>query len=241
MENPFTADSFFGGRLLVKQPQKGYRFSIDAVLLAWYSRPTPGDTVLDLGTGCGIIPMILAFRHGGIHIHGLEIQANLGKLAQENVKQNGLQQRITIHTMDMRALPPKTISAPVDLIVSNPPYRRMNSGRLNPDSQRAVARHEIEINLAQLIGTVKRFLRTAGRFMAIYPAERMADMLVQLRTDGIEPKQIRMIHSRSGAEAKRFLVEAVKGARPGIKVAPSLLIYQKDGTYTDEVERMFAP
>jgi tRNA1Val (adenine37-N6)-methyltransferase len=239
MGETLTKDTFFDGLLGVNQSRDGYRFSIDSVLLAWHSRPAVGDIVLDLGTGCGIIPMILALRYPEIIVHGVEIQETLGRLAKENIDRNNLQGRIQIHLLDMLDLTFKMVSAPVDLIVTNPPYRRIHSGRVNPDNQRAVARHEIKINLADLIGTAKRLLRTAGRFMAIYPAERLVDMLNQLRICGLEPKYIRMIHSRAADAAKLFLVEATKGGRPGMKIDRNLVIYQPDGNYTDEVANMF--
>ena len=233
-----TTDTFFNGRLQVKQNRSGYRFSIDAVLLASHIRLRPGDKVLDLGTGCGIIPLILACQHKKIKIYGIEIQKELAEIALGNVKKNHMEDQITILCCDMKELKHDMVSGPVDLIVCNPPYRKAMSGRVNPDQQKAVARHEIKVNLNDVIETARRMLQTSGRFVMIYPAQRMIDMLTQMRSKGIEPKFFRMIYSDSSSEAKLILVEGIKGGRPGTKIGPPLLIYQKDGSYTDEVKRM---
>jgi tRNA1Val (adenine37-N6)-methyltransferase len=236
-----TADSFFNGRIQVKQDRSGYRFSIDAVLLASHARPGPEDTVLDLGTGCGIIPMILAYRNPGIQVYGVEVQTDLADIATLNITENGLDDQITVLCMDMKALTLEMTSGPVDLVVSNPPFRKAESGRINPNRQRAVARHEIKATLHDVVETGRRMLRTGGRFVMVYLAERMTDILTQMRTAGIEPKSIRSIHSGIDTAAKLVLVEGKKGGRAGIKIAPPLIIYRKKGGYTDEIEKMFIP
>jgi tRNA1Val (adenine37-N6)-methyltransferase len=236
-----TTDTFFDGKIQVKQSRTGYRFSIDSVLLAFHADPRPGDKVLDLGAGCGIISLILACRAPEIRIFAVELQRELSGLAGANVNQNQLRDRIQVIHMDMRLLKPGITAGPVDLIVCNPPYRRPGSGRLNPVEQRAVARHEIKVTLNDILGTTRRMLRTAGRFVAIYTVERMADILVRMRSEHIEPKFMRMIHSTQDTDAKLVLIEGVKDGKPGLKVAPSLIIYDKNGDYTKEVQPMFEP
>ena len=239
--NPLTADTFFNGRIRVKQNRAGYRFSIDAVLIAGLTIPSPDDTVLDLGTGCGIIPLILAYRHPKIKVYGIEVQQQLADLAIINVEENRMKDRITIHCMDMKKLKHDMMSGPVDLVVSNPPYRKAESGRINPDQQRAVARHEIKATLSDVVETAQRMLRTAGRFVTVYPAERMADILIQMRSAGLEPKSLRTVHSDRHTDAKLIIVEGKKGGRPGLKIGSPVIIYRKDGSYTDEVKEMFKP
>jgi tRNA1Val (adenine37-N6)-methyltransferase len=148
---------------------------------------------------------------------------------------------ITILCKNMKELKNDMIFGPVDLIVSNPPYRKAESGRINPDMQRAVARHEIKVSLDDIIATVRRVLRTAGRFVTIYSAERITDLLSHLRSAGIEPKSLRMIHSGVKTVAKLVLVEGIKAGRPGLKIGPPLIIYDEKGSYTREVEEMFSP
>jgi tRNA1Val (adenine37-N6)-methyltransferase len=239
--NAYTTDTFFNGKIRITQDRAGYRFSIDAVLLAYFADPRSGDIVLDLGTGCGIIPLILAYRQPQIAIYGVEVQTELAGLAVSNVRENRLEDRITVFCTDMKLLRPAVTAGPVDLVVCNPPFRRQGSGRINPDAQRAVARHEIKANLGDIIQTSHRMLRTAGRLVLIYTAGRLTDILSRMRTDGIEPKFIRMIHSRQDTEAALTLIEGVKGGRPDLKIAPPLILYDKKNDYTDEVESMFRP
>jgi tRNA1Val (adenine37-N6)-methyltransferase len=236
-----TTDTFFNGKLHVTQDASGYRFSIDAIMLASQTDVRAGERVLDLGTGCGIIPLILAYRHPNIRVYGIEIQNDLTKLAVANVNENSMQDRITLICRDMRELKPDLIGGPVDVIVCNPPYRKPNSGRLNPDPQRAVARHELKVSLTDVLQTVRCMLRTAGRFVTIYTAERTAELLSQMRLDGIEPKFVRLIHSQADADAKLILVSGIKGARPGVKIGPPLIIYNAAGDYSAEVQKMFIP
>jgi tRNA1Val (adenine37-N6)-methyltransferase len=239
--NNLTCDSFFNGQLRIRQQQSGYRYSIDAVLLAYHARPRPGDRVLDLGTGCGIIPLIMAYRCPQITVYGIEVQKKLSDLARLNVSDNHMETQVTILRKDMKSLKSTMISGLVDLVVSNPPYRRTHSGRLNPDHQRAVARHEIAVTLSDLIATARRMLRTAGRFVTIYSAERSAELFALMRSARIEPKILRSIHSQWQSEAKLILVEGKKGARTGMRIESSLILYDEDGNYTDELERMFEP
>jgi len=236
-----TEDKFLNGRIRIKQSRHGYRFSIDAVIVADHAKPRTGDRVIDLGTGCGIIPVILACRFPDITIYGVEVQEELAEIAALNVEENDMAGRIVILCMDMKSLRHGTTSGPADLVVCNPPYRKAESGRVNPDDQRAVARHEIKVTLSEVVGAAGRMLNISGRFVTIYPAERMTDLLTQMRSADIEPKFIRMIHSRRNREAKLMLVEGRKGGGPGSKVGPPLIIYQKNGSYTGEVEKMFSP
>ena len=237
----FTTDSFFNGKIQVMQNRRGYRFSIDAVLLAYHAAPRAQEKVLDLGTGCGIISLIMASRYAGLEIYAVEVQTELADLADTNVHQNRLQDRIVVLCTDMKLLTLKMTSGPFDLIVSNPPYHRPGSGRINPDAQRAVARHEIKASLVDVLQTTRRMLRTAGRFVTIYTAERTTDILSQMRNENIEPKLLRMIHSNRDADAGLILIEGLKGGRPGLKVAPPLFVYDEKGDYTAEVQQMFEP
>jgi tRNA1Val (adenine37-N6)-methyltransferase len=143
--------------------------------------------------------------------------------------------------MDMRTLTPALIGGPADVVICNPPYRSSNSGRLNPDVQRAIARHELKVSLIDVLQTARRVLRTAGRFLTIYPAQRIAEVLSQMHLAGIEPKFMRTVHSRLGEEAILILVSGIKGANTGTTIGAPLIIYAKDGGYSTEVQQMFEP
>ena len=196
---------------------------------------------MDLGTGCGIIPLILGFRHNDIRIHAVEIQTDLAELASFNVTRNSMQDRVDVIRDDLRTLNAERFGGPVDWVVSNPPYRRPNSGRINPDSQRALARHEINVNMTELIDAAGRLLLTGGQFMTIYPAERLVELLTTMQSGGIAPKWLRTVHSQSGEQAKLVLVKGVKGGRNGLVVEAPLVIYSEDGAYSQEVDQMMQP
>lgn len=237
---PLTTDSFFDGAVCLRQQRRGYRFSIDAIILAGCLRPRRGDTVVDLGTGCGVIPILLAFRRPGVRVWGIEVQETLAGLAVENVRANGMERQITILGEDLRGLGADSFGGPVDWVVSNPPYWRSRSGRVNPDPQRALARHEITMTLPDLMAAVRRLLKTGGRFAAIYAADRITDLLYQMRSHHIEPKRLRSIHSDRQARARWVLVEGVRNGGPGVVLAPPLMVFDENGNYSQEVRGLMS-
>ncbi|MCF8037180.1 MAG: tRNA1(Val) (adenine(37)-N6)-methyltransferase [Desulfobacteraceae bacterium] len=238
----WTHDTFFRGRISVKQPPDGYRFSVDAVILGNLARLKPGDRILDLGTGCGVIPLILCYRNPELgRVFGVEIQPELAELAAVNTRENRMDDRITILERDVKSITPADTGGPVDAVVCNPPHFAPNSGRINPDSQKAVARHEIRITLPDLTAAAARMLTPGGRMVVIYPSERLVDLLNAMRRANIEPKELRMIHPGPNSQAQRVLVHATLGKNPGVKVGPPLYIRRDARSYTDELEAMFAP
>jgi tRNA1Val (adenine37-N6)-methyltransferase len=238
MESP-TTDTFFDGRLHIRQSRSGYRFSLDAVLLASSFEPRPGEKILDLGTGCGIVPLLVGFRHPDVRFWAVEVQKDLARLAAENAALNRMQNRIAVMRVDLKSLKPQQTCGPVDRVVCNPPYRRANSGRMNPVREKAIARHEIAVTLDDIVQTARRMLKTAGRLVLVHTAERLADIFPRLRSSGIEPKFLRTVHSTMVADARLILVEASKGARPGLTIRPPLVVFDADGEYTAEVAAMF--
>lgn len=235
-----TGDTLLGGRLTLCQPTDGYRFSIDAVLLAGFCRPGAEWRVIDLGTGCGVIALLLAFRHRTLRVCGVELQPDLAAMAAGNVLDNRMQERVQIvaaRMQDFRGA--HDFCLPVDLVVSNPPYRVAHSGRVNPEPQRAAARHEIHVNLMEVVACAARMLRHGGRFATIYPSERLGGLMATMQREGVEPKRVRMVHPRPGQGAGRVLAEGVKGARAGLAVEPPLYIAGgRTGRYSDEVIAM---
>lgn len=237
----YTEDTFFDGRIHVKQAENGYRFSLDAVILAWHVAPAANARVVDIGTGCGIIPLILACRHRTVTIEGLEIQPQLAALARENVTSNNMEHCITIHCEDIAQAVTKIPAGATDVVICNPPFRKSSAGRISPNPERAIARHEIKTTLTGIIAAARKLLRTSGELAAIYPASRLVDMISALRQAIIEPKLLRMIHSRADDPAKLFIIKGNKNGRPGITIPPPLIIYHNDGTYTSEAKKMFQP
>jgi tRNA1Val (adenine37-N6)-methyltransferase len=235
-----TADTFLNGRLRVAQSRPGYRFSIDSVLLAHFVRLCGTERVLDLGTGCGIIPLILAFRHPRLRVWGVELQPDLAVLAAANVCANRMQDRITVIQDDMRRLTPAATGGVMDVVICNPPFRRAGAGRLNPSAQRAAARHEIDIGLPEILKISRRMLKTRGRLVVVQAAERLAELIAHLRALGIEPKRLRTVHAEAASEAKMVLVEARPGGGTGLKILPPLCLKAGDSV-SAEVRDMLLP
>src|SRR4030042_2509992 len=162
-----SVDELMGGRLRLIQSKRGYRFSIDAVLLSQFVTVKPGDTVADLGTGCGIIGLILLLTRPVGSVFGLEIQPYLADLAVRNAVLNGFRNRMRVIVGDIRH--PPIAPRKMDLVICNPPYRKGLSGRINPDSEKAIARHEIMASLGDVLRTASEILRPKGRLAMIYP------------------------------------------------------------------------
>lgn len=236
----YTCDEFFNGNIKVLQPSKGYRFSIDSVILAGLSQPQKGATVLDLGTGCGIIPLLLAHRFPSLRLIGVELQPCLAALAKENIQRNGMQDRMSILCRDMRDLPPNSIGTTVDYIISNPPFRPVTSGRINPNPQKALAKHELAIDLPQLLTTARNLLRFGGKFITIYPSERLTDVMFQMRQKEIEPKRLHPIFTKKKKPAELVIIEGVRGGRTGIQELSSFVIYCSNGRYTNKMVQVLS-
>jgi tRNA1(Val) A37 N6-methylase TrmN6 len=239
MQDKLTRDTFFNGKLTVKQDGVGYRFSIDSVLLANSIQPKPGDRVVDLGTGCGIVPLIVAYHYPETTLFGIEIQEDLVHIARINVRDNGMTENIQIMCRKMQTAQPAMFQGPVDIVVSNPPFRKASSGRINPNRQRAIARHEIRVTILDVTKTASALLRTAGLFVVIYTSERLADLIQHMRSCSLEPKRVRFIHSKQDSESKLVMMTGTKQGKPGLKVGPPIVIYNPDGSYTEELESMF--
>jgi tRNA1Val (adenine37-N6)-methyltransferase len=176
---------------------------------------------VDLGTGCGVIPLSLLVSKPLKHIYCLEIQPELACQAMRNAKLNNLDDKMSVILGDMRN-PPLPVSS-ANVVVCNPPYRRKESGRINPDNQRAIARHEIHASLDDIIAASKYLLSTKGRLSLIYPAERLTDLIDKLRQAGFEPKKMRIIYPDMDSNAKLVLMEAWLGGKSGLTVLPPLL------------------
>lgn len=234
-----TKDSLFGGRLKIKQSRSGYRFSMDAVVIAKYANINIDDRVIDLGTGCGVISLILAHLHPDITVYGVEILKNQAEIAALNVRDNNLEKRVTILNQDIKTLSPHQTSGTVDVVICNPPHIEKACGRINFSDQLAVSRHEIKITLDEVIKAAKKMLCRSGRLIMVYPAERLVDLIDRMRSCDIEPKKMTVLYTKSGADAKRILMEGVKGGRPGIKINKPLIIHNADGTYTASAQRIF--
>lgn len=235
-----TLDELLNGRLRVFQKKRGYRFSVDAVLLASFVSLKSRSKAIDLGTGSGIVPLLLANRFLHVLWTGLEIQEDLARLAARSVALNNLQERINIVHGDARKI--KNLFPPhsFDAATFNPPYRKINSGRVNPDEERAIARHEIKGSLKVFLQAAGYLLKPAGKVFAIYPAKRMIELVACFRAASIEPKRMRFVFSDNQSDAAFVLAEGRTGSREELKIESSLFIYNENKKYTEQMEDIFS-
>lgn len=222
------------------QRKRGYRFSVDSLLLHHFVNLRSAGSIVDLGSGSGIVGLLLAKKYPKAKVTLLELQRGLHELALRNIVINALEDRVEALNLDIRRLPAGLVqSGQFDLAVSNPPFRRPLSGLLNEEPERAVARHEIELSLGELLGAAASLVKAKGRFCLVYHPVRLSELMDGLRAVRLEPKRLRFVHGNEHAEAKMVLVEAVKGALMGIKVERPLFIYNGGGGYTDEMVEIY--
>jgi tRNA1Val (adenine37-N6)-methyltransferase len=234
------SDEFLPRALKILQSEDGYRYSIDPFLLAAFVSLPAGANVVDLGSGSGVISLLMSQKDPVAKVVGLELQGALVERSRRSVVLNGFQNRIEIVQGDVRDLPSSLLPGSFDVVVTNPPYRSAASGRLALGDERSRARHELEGGLVDFLTAASSLLKPCGRFFIVYLAERLPELMAEMRGLRLEPKRLRMVCSRAGSEARLILVEGRKNSRPGMKIEPSLVLYQGEGRdYSDEVLSMY--
>lgn len=231
-----TVDTFFRDGLRIIQRKSGYRFSLDAVLLAHFVRLRRGGKVIDLGTGNGIIPLILASLYPSAAVVGLELQEGMVRRARRSLDLNRLGERVQIIQGDVRSVSGFFRPESFDAALCNPPYRKAASGRMNPDPEKRLARHEIKARLEDFIRAGSYLLRRGGAMAMVCPASRMVDLLCAMRAHGVEPKRLRLVRSFTGSPAALVLAEGVKGGASELTVLPPLIVYAREKKYSREVK-----
>jgi tRNA1Val (adenine37-N6)-methyltransferase len=222
----------------VYQREGGYRFSLDAVLLYSFAEVKRAGRIADLGAGSGVVGLLLARKYEDARVTLIELQEGLYRLARKNIKLNGLEDRVEAVKCDIREMP-GALNGAFDMAVSNPPFRKPRTGLLSEGEERAIARHELKVDLRALLGAASKALRHGGRLFLVYHPLRLAELLEELRAAGLEPKRARFVHGRPGAEARMALLEAAKGGRPGMRVEPPLVVRDEAGGYTRELLEIF--
>jgi len=236
VRNEETLDELRKFGLKIIQPRHGYRFSLDPLLLCDFAAIRAGENAVDLGAGCGIIPLILARTAEGSSLVGVESQAEMAELAGRNVALNGLSERVTIRhadILDVRKLFP---SSSFDLVVANPPYRKRGTGKLSPKPGRDLARHESTASLGDFLTAAKNLVKLTGRICFIYHPSRLGELLTEANTLKLSPVRLRMVHGNATAEGRMFLIELVKGRKCDLSVLPPLIVFKDNGEYTQEME-----
>lgn len=222
------------GYRIIQHPDK-FCFGMDAVLLSGFCRIKEGDRVLDLGTGTGIIPILLEAKTKAKHITGLEIQEESADMATRSVLLNQLEDKITIKTGDIKEAGVIFQAASFDAITCNPPYMIGNHGLKNPDAPKAIARHEILCTLEDVISQAAYLLKPGGNFFLVHRPFRLVEIFATLTKYKLEPKRMQMVHPYLNQEPNMVLIEAKRGAKSRITIEKPIIVYEKPGVYTPEI------
>jgi tRNA1Val (adenine37-N6)-methyltransferase len=223
---------------IIQNPNK-FCFGMDAVLLSGFAKVKPGERVLDLGTGTGIIPILLEGKSQGEHFWGLEIQEESAHMAQRSVAYNNLQKKIDIVIGDIKEASNLFGSASFDVVTSNPPYMNDNHGLKNTNMPKAIARHEIFCTLEDVISEGSRVLKENGRFYLVHRPFRLVEIMQVLTKYKLEPKRMMFVHPFIDKKPNMVLIEAVKGGKPMVKIEPPLIVYKSPNVYTQEIYEIY--
>lgn len=217
------------------QNEKKFCFGMDAVLLSGFARAEKGERVLDLGTGTGIIPILMEAKTEGEHFTALEIQADVADMAERSVALNGLEEKITVVTGDIKEASKIFGRASFDVVTCNPPYMNQNHGLKNPGEPKAIARHEVLCTFQDVAREASAMLKSGGRFYLVHRPQRLVEIMETLREFHLEPKRMKLVHPYINAEANMVLIEAFRGGRPQMRVESPVIVYERPGVYTQEI------
>lgn len=222
------------GYEIIQSPEK-FCFGMDAVLLSGFARAKEGDQVLDLGTGTGIIPILMEAKTKAAHLTGLEIQEESADMARRSVLLNHLEHKIDIVTGDIKEADVFFSAASFDVVTCNPPYMTSNHGLVNPQGPKAIARHELMCTLRDVIGQAGRLVKPGGHFFLVHRPFRLAEIIVTLAEFKLEPKRMQMVHPFIHKEPNMVLIEAVRGGKSRMQVEKPLIVYEEPGKYMPEI------
>ncbi len=217
------------------QNEKGFCFGMDAVLLSGFAAVRERERALDLGTGTGIIPILLEAKTGGEHFTGLEIQAEMADMARRSVALNHLEEKIDIVCGDIKEASQIFGAASFDVVTTNPPYMNDAHGLQNPDPVKAIARHEVLCTLEDVVREGAKLLVPGGRFYMVHRPHRLVEIINTMTSFKLEPKRIKFVHPFVDKEANMVLIEGIKGGKSMIKVEKPIIVYKEQGVYTDEI------
>lgn len=226
------------GLRIIQNPE-AFRFGMDAVLLADFTRLRPRDQVADMGTGTGILPLLLSQKDETCTFDAFEIQPDMAEMAQRSVQLNGLENRIRVHAADMRNAWEITGREKMHVVVCNPPYGKRGGTLTSEASTVSLARHEADCTIEDVAASCAAVLRNHGRLNIVFPAQRMLELCDALRRCRLEPKRIRMVCAHIDKPPYLVMVEAMKNAKPQLLWMPPLVVYHADGTETDEIRRIY--
>ena len=237
-ENERIDDLQRNGYKIIQDPCR-FCFGMDAVLLSGFARADKGDQVLDLGTGTGIIPILMEAKTEASHLIGLEIQEESADMARRSVALNGLEKKIDIVTGDIRQADKLFGKSTMDVVTSNPPYMIGQHGLKNPDSEKARARHEVLCTLEDVVRAAASLLKPGGNFFMVHRPFRLTEIMTCLSKYKLEPKRMRLVYPFVDKEPNMVLIEAHRGGRSRLTVEKPLIVYKEQGVYTDEIYEVY--
>lgn len=223
---------------IIQDPER-FCFGMDAVLLSGFARAKQGDRVIDLGTGTGIIPILMEAKTGASDLIGLEIQPESADMAQRSVELNHLESKIRIVTGDIKEASSLFGAATFDVVTSNPPYMTEHHGITNEKSPKAIARHELLCTLEDVISQAAKLLRPGGSFYMVHRPFRLVDIMVLMREYHLEPKRMKLVYPYIDKDPNMVLIEGLRGGRPRMTVEKPLVVYKEPGVYTDEIYEIY--
>ena len=232
-----TFDDLQNGYYII-QKENGFRFGIDAVLLSDFAKTATGK-VMDLCTGTGIIPLLLASKSRADHIDAVEIQPEMAEMAQRSVRYNSLQDKINIRCLDLKDASKIYPKSTYDCVTVNPPYMRTGSGLLNETDGKTISRHEVKCTLEDVIKASSELLKPHGKLFMVHRPSRLGDIFALMREYKLEPKIMRLVAPLSGKEPNMVLVCGIKSAKSDLKIIPTLFVYNVDGSYTKEIDEIY--
>ena len=226
------------GYKIIQNPEV-FCFGIDAVLLADFAKAKKKDRVLDIGTGTGVIPILMFARYENDSYTGIDVQEDMINMANRSVQLNNIQNHIIMEHLNVKDLKDAYPQGSFNVVTSNPPYMKGKAGPLNDNESKMISRHEITCSLEDIIENAAHVLIEKGRLYMIHRPHRLVDMLFLMRKYRLEPKRMRMIHPRDGKAPTMVLVEGIKYAKAELTVEPPLYIYNDQGKYTDEIYHIY--
>ena len=237
-ENERIDDLQRNGYQIIQNPEK-FCFGMDAVLLSGFVRVKPGVRVLDLGTGTGIIPLLVEAKTQASHISAIEIQEESADMARRSVQLNHLEDKISIVTGDLREADQFFDAASFDVVTCNPPYMIGQHGLKNPDAPKAIARHEILCTLEDVVRMAARLLRPGGHFCMVHRPFRLAEIITVMTRYQLEPKRMKLVHPYVDREPNMVLIEGCRGGRPRMTVEKPLIVFREPNVYHDEIRDVY--
>jgi len=221
--------------LKIIQKTDGFCFGMDAVLLSGFANVKRGEKVLDMGTGTGIIPLLLSAKTEGKHFTALEIQEEIAKMASRSVAMNHLEEKIEIVNGDIKEASRIFGAASFDVVTTNPPYMNDAHGLKNPTEVKAISRHEVLCTLEDVVREGAKVLKSGGRMYMVHRPHRLIEIITAMKQYKMEPKRMCMVHPFKDKEANMVLIEAVKGGGSWLKMEAPIIVYKEPGVYTDEI------